>query len=81
MSDSRVGRDPIMQRVPVDGAELAVVVQGVGEVVVLIHGGMIADELAPLARRAGAERSLSSGALITGEVTGRALEGIPRRRS
>lgn len=37
------------QRVPVDGAELAVLVQGSGEPVVFIHGGVIADELAAVA--------------------------------
>jgi len=38
-----------VERVPVDGAELRVVVQGSGEPVALVHGAVLADELALIA--------------------------------
>lgn len=41
---------PDMQRVTIDGVELAYRDQGSGEPVLLIHGGIVADAFAPVAR-------------------------------
>jgi pimeloyl-ACP methyl ester carboxylesterase len=40
---------PTMERVPVNGAELEVDVQGLGEPIVFIHGAGIADSFLPVA--------------------------------